>query len=173
MNGNIQDREEKIMRRWGITLGMLVSVLFAMQVEAAQLLDNGNGTVTDNNTRLMWQKCSAGQNSDRTCSGTASENNWLQATENVCTALRTGGHSDWRLPSKDELVTIVDQSAPQPGPTIKTSYFPNTIKAGYWSSTADASKPGGAWLVDFVKGYVIPAVNKKNHWYVRCVRAGQ
>jgi hypothetical protein len=172
VNGDIQDRKEKIMRRWRIVLLMFVSVLFAVQAEA-NLLDNGNGTVTDNNTGLIWQKCSNGQNNDRVCSGTASVYNWYEATGDVCKALRTGGHSDWRLPSKNELATIVDRSAPQSGPTIKASYFPGTIKAGYWSSTADASKPDFAWLVDFVKGHVIPAVNKKNHWYVRCVRAGQ
>lgn len=173
MNGNIQDREEKIMRRWGIMLLMFVSVLFAMQAEAAKLVNNGNGTVTDSSTGLMWQKCSVGQNNDSACRGTASEFNWFQANGTACKALRTGGYSDWRLPSKDELVTIVDKSVPQSGPTIRTSYFPGTMKAGYWSSTADAGKPDVAWLVDFVKGYVIPAVNKKNHWYVRCVRAGQ
>jgi hypothetical protein len=171
-DGDIQDREEKNMRTWRIVLLMLVSVLFAMKAEA-KLLDNNNGTVTDKNTGLMWQKCSAGQNNDGACSGTAGEYNWYEATGNVCKGLRTGGHSDWRLPSKSELVTIVDLSAPQSGPTINPSYFPGTIKAGYWSSTADASKPDLAWLVDFVKGYVIPAVNKKNHWYVRCVRTGQ
>jgi hypothetical protein len=42
MNGDIKDREEKIMRRWGIVLLMFVSVFFAMQAEAANLVDNGN-----------------------------------------------------------------------------------------------------------------------------------
>jgi hypothetical protein len=162
MNGDIKDREEKIMRRWGIVLLMFVSVFFAMQAEAANLVDNGNGTITDRQTALMWQKQGDGRQYD-----------WYQATGNVCKALRTGGYIDWRLPSKDELITIVDKSAPQSGPTIKTSYFPGTFKAGYWSSTSDAGKPDYAWLVDFVKGYVIPAVDKRNHWYVRCVRAGQ
>jgi hypothetical protein len=33
--------------------------------------DNGDGTVTDNNTGLIWQKCSVGQTNDATCSGPA------------------------------------------------------------------------------------------------------
>ena len=170
---DIQYLEEKIMRRCGIVLLMFVSVLFAMQAEAAKLVNNGNGTVTDKDTGLMWQKCSVGQNSDGACRGTASEFNWFQANGSACKAIRIGGYSDWRLPSKDELATIVDKSATQPGPTIRASYFPGTIKAGYWSSTPDDAKPDVAWLVDFTKGFVIPAVNKKNHWYVRCVRAGR
>jgi len=71
--------------------------------------NNGNGTVTDNNTGLVWQKCSVGQNNDLSCSGTAAIYNWYQATgtadstynpsggTNVCGALNTsifGGHSD-------------------------------------------------------------------------------
>jgi hypothetical protein len=150
------------MRIWGIVFLMFVSVVFVMQAEAATLVDNGNGTVTDKKTGLMWQK-----------QGDARQYDWYQATWNVCKALRTGGYSDWRLPSKGELTTIVDKSAPQSGPTIKTSYFPGTMKAGYWSSTPDAGKPDFAWLVDFVKGYVIPAVDKRNHWHVRCVRGGR
>ncbi|NWF76199.1 MAG: DUF1566 domain-containing protein [Nitrospirae bacterium] len=99
--------------------------------------DNGNGTVTDNNTGLIWQKCSVGQNNDSTCSGSALTYNWYQASgtyhetynpfsQDVCGSLNLGGHSDWRLPTKKELVTIVDYSIPYPGPTINTTYFPNT-----------------------------------------------
>ena len=72
--------------------------------------DNGNGTVTDNNTGLIWQKCSVGQSNDATCSGTASTRTWSQATT-ACTALNLGGHqTGWRLPTKTELINIVDYS---------------------------------------------------------------
>jgi hypothetical protein len=141
---------------------MSVFVLFAMQAEAATLVNNSNGTVTDKDTGLMWQKQDDGR-----------QYNWHQAKGTVCRALKTGKYSDWRLPSKDELATIVDKSAPQSGPAIKTSFFPGTMKAGYWSSTTDAVKPDFAWLVDFAKGHIIPAVDKRNHWHVRCVRGGQ
>lgn len=118
--------------------------------------DNGNGTVSDNNTGLTWQKCSMGQTDDELCSGTASAYNWYQASgtydatynpssENVCGALERGGYSDWRLPSKKELKSIVDYSIPYPDPTLDTAFFPNTITSFYWSSTTVANGPGFAW----------------------------
>jgi hypothetical protein len=144
--------------------------------------DNGNGTVTDNNTGLVWQKCSMGQNNDASCSGTANYYNWYQAsgtydasynpsTISVCGSLSLAG-TGWRLPSKKELVGIVDYSIPYPGPTIPQTLFPNTASSGYWSSTTGASSTSDAWLVDFYDGYVV-YINKGATFYVRCVRGGQ
>jgi Zn-dependent metalloprotease len=147
--------------------------------------DNGNGTVTDNNTNLMWQKCSAGQNNDATCSGTALTYNWYQASgtynasynpssQDVCGSLNLGGYSDWRLPTKKELMSIVDHSIPYPGPTINAAYFPNTKSSYHWSSTTDAVYPDdGAWYVNFYNGLVDSPNKSNNYFYVRCVRGGQ
>jgi len=145
--------------------------------------DNGDGTVTDNNTGLIWQKCSVGQNNDSSCSGTAATYNWYQASgtydlvnnpssQNVCGALTLGGYSDWRLPSKKELTSIVDYSIPYPGPTIKQSNFPNTVASNYWSSTKLAYGPYDAWDVDFGVGDVYYYI-KVAPGYFRCVRGGQ
>ena len=143
--------------------------------------DNGNGTVTDNLTGIMWQKCSAGQNNDASCSGTAVEYNWYQASgtydetynptsQDVCGSLNLGGYSDWRLPAKKELISIVDYSIPYP--TINTTYFPNAISSLYWSSTTEAFNPDGAWYVHFSNGSVYTSY-KYSNVYVRCVRGGQ
>jgi hypothetical protein len=83
-----------------------------------------------------------------------------------------GGHTDWRLPSKQELQTIVDYSIPYPGPTIKAAYFPSTIASYYWSSTTYASYTDGAWSVNFSDG-VVDYGYKDSSYYVRCVRGGQ
>jgi len=144
--------------------------------------DNWDGTVIDNNTGLMWQKCSIGQNNDSTCSGTALAYNWYKASgtydwfynstsDDVCGGLSTGGYSDWRLPTKKELITIVDYSIPYSGPTINTAYFPNSVEWYYWSSTTDVYYFGYAWDVTFTTGYVTSG-GKGNDAYVRCVRGG-
>jgi len=174
----------------------------AYNINPMSYTDNGNGTVRDNNTGLMWQKCSVGQNNDLSCSGTAAIYNWYQATgtadstynpsggTNVCGALNTsnfGGHSDWRLPTEQELQTIVDYSIPNPGPTINAAYFPNTGADYYWSSTALAVQGNGvcapqdgfcgAWPVRFYDGAVLgfwaDEYFKSSSYYVRCVRGGQ
>jgi hypothetical protein len=156
----------------------------AYSINPMSYTDNGgNGTVTDNNTGLVWQKCSAGLNNDSTCSGSISTYNWYQASgtydatynassQNVCGALSLGGQTDWRLPTKKELMSIVDYSIPYPSPTIKTAYFPNTGASYYWSSTTVAGFPGSAWFVGFYSGYVYGS-DKYGDYYVRCVRGGQ
>lgn len=146
--------------------------------------DNGNGTVSDNNTGLMWQKCSVGQNNDSACSGTSVKYNWYKTSGtyhaqynptsmDVCGDLVLGGHSDWRLPVKKELITLVDYSVPPPGPTINTTYFPNTKSSNYWLFTTYADDPNSAWYVNLYYGYVGPFGYKDSSYYVRCVRSGQ
>ncbi|MCK7470008.1 MAG: DUF1566 domain-containing protein [Desulfomicrobium escambiense] len=134
--------------------------------------DNGNGTVTDNNTGLMWQKEDDG-----------SIYNWYQASgtyddwynpssQDVCGTLVLGGHSDRRLPSKKELITLVDYSIPYPGPTIKPA-FANTKHLSYRVSTSANYGPGFAWLLDFGAGYVYGYYKDYAYYYVRCVRGEQ
>ena len=78
-------------------------------INSMNFTSNGDYTVTDNNTGLIWKKCSVGQNDDATCSGTAATFNWYQATgtedatynpvgsyRNACGELS----GDWRLPTK-------------------------------------------------------------------------
>ncbi|MCP5498863.1 MAG: Ig-like domain-containing protein [Leptospiraceae bacterium] len=130
--------------------------------------DNGDGTIKDNNTGLIWQKCSMEQNSID-CSGTATTAKWANAGS-YCTGLSnlpTTNPRTWRLPSKDELVSIVDYSVTS-GAVINTTFFPNTVTSGYWSSTTYAPDMAYAWYVYFSIGRVVYNV-KTGSGYVRCV----
>ena len=98
--------------------------------------DNGDGTITDNVTNLIWQKA------PNTTTYT-----WEQAisyAENLALA----GSSDWRLPNIKELVSINDETTN--APSINTTYFPTMVSARYWSSTTQFA-PGAtsAWFNDF------------------------
>ena len=121
--------------------------------------DNGNGTVTDNVTGLMWQ-----QEDDNTTPI------WDDA-ESYCNNLTLAGYTDWRLPSKMGLMSIVDYE--DDDPTIDLTYFPGTDSSGYWSCYTSASNSSNAWAVDFRLGsvYYIDKSDVTN--YVRCVRGGQ
>ncbi|HTZ18225.1 MAG TPA: DUF1566 domain-containing protein [Dissulfurispiraceae bacterium] len=144
----------------------------AYSINPISYTDNGNGTVTDNNTGLMWQRCSMGQDS-MTCSGPALTYTWYQAPAATgCGALNTAnfaGHNDWRVPSKKELISIVDYSVW--GPPINVKYFPNTIVGFYWTSTELASDPNksNAWYTSFNYGSVYNT-SKSGLYPVRCVR---
>jgi hypothetical protein len=122
--------------------------------------DLGNGIIRDNVTGLEWQQATA--------PGTYT---WDQANT-YCENLILGGYTDWRLPTIKELSTLVDSSIPSPGPTINTTYFPNTYASQYWSSTTYASYPYGAWSVYFYYGNVDSSY-KSYSYYVRAVRGGQ
>ena len=122
--------------------------------------DLGNGIIKDNVTGLMWQKAAP--------QGTYT---WQEAVD-YCDNLTLGGYTDWYLPTVRELSTLVDSSIPQPGPTINTTYFPNTVASIYWSSTTDAGSTDYAWLVLFNGGYVNNSL-KASGSYVRAVRSGQ
>jgi hypothetical protein len=96
-------------------------------------------------------------------------------TEDFINALNSanfGGYSDWRLPTINELDSIVDLSIPYPGPTIRTAYFPNTQASFYWSSTTYATSTDYPWVVSFLYGNDSYS-DKSYSGYVRAVRGGQ
>ena len=105
--------------------------------------DLGNGIVWDNVTGLEWQQATA--------PGTYT---WQQAID-YCHGLNLGGKDDWRLPTIKELSTLVDRSIPAPGPTINTTFFPDTVGpfSLYLSSTTNACFTSLAWSVSFCWGY--------------------
>lgn len=143
--------------------------------------DNVDGTITDNNTGLIWQKCSMGQANDASCSGTTTAYNWYQAsgtydatynatTENLCGYLALAG-GGWRLPTKKEMINIVDYSITVPWTALVQTYFPSTAVDYYWSSTTRADNTDHAWLVAFFRGDAYPSPKDGNR-SVRCVRGG-
>lgn len=129
---------------------------------------HSDGTVTHNNTGLMWMRCSLGQTWDgSTCAGNSSTYTW----ENALAAVQIhsfAGHSDWRLPNKNELASLVEQRCVSPA--INSMVFPNTL--GYWSWSSSPSFSGGAWYVRFDEGYVLNS-SKSGLGQIRLVRAGQ
>ena len=89
------------------------------------------------------------------------------------------GFSDWRLPRREELRSIVDYSRSKPpstfsstGRNIDTDYFPNTIDSGYWSSTATVTIKEYAHGIYFTHGFDY-VMDSKYPQYVRLVRDNQ
>lgn len=119
------------------------------------LKDNSDSTVTDNVTGLMWQQQEGG-NMD-----------W-EAALAYCEGLSLAGYSDWRLPNKNDLQSIVDYS--RINPALNTLFF--TVSAShYWSSTTYAASSNRAWSMYSGHGSLY-YYNKLESFDVRCVRTG-
>jgi len=153
--------------------------------------DNGDGTITDNTTGLMWEKLS----SDGSIHDYATTYTWYTAlpTTGVTTKVATlnsdgfAGHTDWRLPNVNELQSIVDYGTS--GPAVDAVFNTNcaasctvttcscTQSSFYWSSTTYQASPTLqfsptlAWLVGFNDGFVSNDY-KSDGYYVRAVRGG-
>ena len=81
------------------------------------------------------------------------------------------GFSDWRMPTREELRTIVNLSTSNPA--IATGYFLRTVSTWYWSASPCAPDAGHlAWRVNFSAGYGY-ADGKGSPSAVRLVRGGQ
>lgn len=134
-------------------------------------VDNGNGTITDSHTGLMWEK----ENDIAVynwyeASGTADPENNLEGTTDVCGALTLAGHTDWRLPGIQELSTILHLGAANP--SIDTVNFPSTSPEYYWTTTTVADYENYAWRINFYNGFINHDI-KTNARLVRCVRGNE
>lgn len=129
-----------------------------------------NGVVVDNNTKLMWMRCSLGQTWDgKTCVGQAQADTWEESLSlvNELNKQTYGGYNDWRLPYIEELHSLVycsmgfikkNNIPTKKGgfkmveegcagknyqkPTINESAFPNTYNKVYWSLSIYVSPNG-------------------------------
>jgi hypothetical protein len=125
-------------------------------IDDAGYTDNGDNTVTDISTGLMWLK------------DVGSEKYWKVALT-ACERLNLGGYTDWRLPTIKELRSLVDYS--QHSSAINTTYFPFNGKSGaFWSSTCNTGNT--TLLLEF--NYGTEDFNYRDHGgNIRCVRGGQ
>ncbi|MFT5042766.1 MAG: hypothetical protein ACI8TX_003759 [Hyphomicrobiaceae bacterium] len=160
---------------------------------ALSYTDNGDGTITDNNTGLMWEKKddSGGIHDKDT------EHTWSTGTNNMDGTITTtflstlnggggfAGHTDWRVPNLKELFSILDLQVSNP--SIAPAFHRSATCTGcadvtvescsctqssyYWSSSTGQDFAGNAWYVYFGDGFT-SAGGKTGGRYVRAVRGG-
>lgn len=133
----------------------------------AALVNNGDGTVSDPATGLMWMKCSVGQTfSNNSCIGDATELNWQQALV-FAHGYQFADLEGWRLPNIKELSTITERQCVRPA--INEALFPNTPSDDFWTSTPSLLDSQRAWVVAFFNSS--NSIKQKNLFvYARLVR---
>ena len=127
----------------------------APTIIANHFTDNGNGTITDNVTQLIWQKV------PNTTPQTWE--NALAYAENLSLASAT----DWRLPNIKELQSLNDESVTNP--SVSTTFFPTIGVHNYWSSTSLPNQTTKAWFWNTQFG-ITTYDTKTNSNYTLCVR---
>ncbi len=130
-------------------------LLLTEMVVAGDYVDNGNGTITDKKTNLTWQK------------GEQGKKRW-EVARRFCDTMELAGYDDWRMPSKKELISLVERN--MFNPSIDRRFFPDAQPVDYWTTSQGTVSVGSAaWLVNFGYGDT-HFFNKSNEYAVRCVR---
>lgn len=126
------------------------------------------GVVRDQRTSLEWMRCSMGQDWSqkyKICEGEP-EKYTFSAAQDIARRLNLAGgyngKTDWRVPTRDELITLVVCTKGRSGnmcnpgsssPTIAQTVFARgTDEHWYWTSSVFAGNAGFAWYVDFTDG---------------------
>lgn len=112
--------------------------------------DHDNGTVTDNSTGLMWQKCPVGLVGSDCLMGNLERSSW-QAALAIANNNTHAGYSDWRLPNIKELISLKDFGCSNiPGILINDTLFPNMNRDAYfWSSTPHKGSANRVHMLSF------------------------
>jgi hypothetical protein len=119
-----------------------------------------DGMITDNLTGLVWEN-----------SPSITPVSWTGAFT-YATSLTTGGYSDWRLPNKAELASLVNHGQASPATWLNAQGFSNIQESSYWTSTSYPFTPASnATAVTLSSGHT-SALSKTQNWYVLCVRSG-
>lgn len=121
---------------------------------SGRFTDHGDGTVSDDVSGLVWQQ------------GFSPSNQSQADSIAYCLGLALPG-SGWRLPTSDELLSIVDLTVT--APTIDGRYFPGTPSVYFWSSSPVVGSPSNGWAVLFLYGWAA-GIDQLILAPARCVR---
>ena len=136
------------------TLGSRLAALALLALAAASSQAQGRFTtsadgqeVTDTSTKLTWRRCAEGLKWDgKTCAGKL-----LKVKYGAAKAAAAGVGKGWRIPSREELVGLVDMTKK---PRIDPMAFPATPSLPFWAAKQDSTDDLNAWLVSFANGKV-------------------
>ncbi len=181
-------RIETNIRQWPVAMAVGLLALSAANVSQAQcrpgngnsdifastpasdFQDGSDGTVLHVPTGLVWQRCTLGQSwTGNGCAGSADLLDWEDGLQ-VADIHVQDGQSDWRVPDRNELNSIVENRCFLPA--LNDQVFPDAPGGATWTSSPAASQSGQAWSVDFDSGTVEQLATSQEN-VVRLVRTAR
>jgi len=165
----------------------------AQSTPTSRFDDNGDGTVTDTDTGLMWMKCAAGKaGSDCSYSIDYTDYTAISPVADIGARLLTwsdalayarrinmdaehrddrdinpGGHADWRLPDAKELSSIIERCTfnPSLNTEVFTENTPTSANSGkYWSATPAYQKEANQVAAELPLSVVVFDFHSGNDW---------
>ncbi len=134
------------------TLAVTCNLPVTPSTPDSQFTVHGNGTVTHATTGLMWKVCSEGQTwSAGTCTGYGFDYDY-DSSMVVAESHTFAGHSDWRMPSMEELQSVIERCRESPGPRMNDAIFPSISSPHFWSGSLNANFSSAASFVNFYDG---------------------
>ncbi len=174
---------------WGSGGAVSTRFIVGKQVDNITACATGQDTVVDNLTGLMWPKSGIigfeGTNGGEVLAQPNYANTdqnlnnltWDQASLAVLNmngaSVKLCGYNDWRLPTVNELVSLVNYGVSSQSTWLNSQGFARVQPGSYWSSSTRASFPSYAWLVSFNNGGVAARDKTNKGNYVWPVRGGQ
>jgi hypothetical protein len=125
------------------------------------LADFNNEAVLDRETGLVWEK-----------SPDTDSRTW-EASQIHCNTLTTGGRLGWRLPTIQELASLIDPTQTNPSLPSGHPFSENVLSDQLFFSTTSDTDTSNAWIAAFGLGTVAPNYSKTAISHAWCVRGGQ
>ena len=154
---------------WGCTQDNVTGLMWEVKTADGGLRDSAK-TYTNYDSTTILQKLSGTVRVAPTQAEIDAASNSVGFMNSV-NAQGLCGYKDWHLPTADELKSIVDYGAPNTDPNVDASWFPNTQRQFYWTSSPLADYTVDAWYLNF--GYGNLSYGDRSSTYVRLVRIVQ
>ena len=137
---------------WGCTRDNITGLTWEVKTTDNTDLGYSGHTYTWFSSDSSSNGANSGNESGGSCNQTLPGN--LCNTQAFVTAVNAAAlctYTDWRVPTRRELLTLVfaDRSIP----SIDSVYFPNPSATPYWTASTYAPDRSNAWYIDFADGY--------------------